>query len=51
MVKRYEIPPISPGEATPLVKALVGVIEKLLEENQQQAEKLQHLRDESEASP
>ena len=46
MVKRYEIPPISPGEATPLVKALVGVIEKLLEENQQQAEKLQHLRDE-----
>jgi hypothetical protein len=46
MVKRYEIPPIPPGEATPLVKALVEVIERLLEDNQALVETHQQMRDE-----
>lgn len=43
---RCEIPPISAEEATPLVKALVGMIDRLLEANQRQANEMQQMRDE-----
>lgn len=46
MKKHHEIPPISAEEATPLVKALVSIIERLQEANQRQASDLQKMRDE-----
>ena len=42
----YEIPPVSPEEATPLVRELVTLINNLLEQNQNQAEEIQQMRDE-----
>jgi len=41
-----KIPPISDEEATPLVKALVAMIDRLLEENQRLAADIQQMRDE-----
>ena len=45
-MKKFAIPLISAEEATPLVKALVAMIEGLAEENQRQAEAMQQMRDE-----
>jgi len=45
-MKKYVIPPITAEEATPLVKALMAMIERLIEENQRQAETIQQMRDE-----
>lgn len=45
-MKKFALPPISAEEATPLVKALVAMIEALVEENQRQAEVMQRMRDE-----
>lgn len=41
-----KIPPISAEEETPLVKSLVAMIHRLLEENQSQASSIQQMRDE-----
>lgn len=46
MKKRDEIPPISADEATPLVKALVGIINRLQEDNQRLEGNIQEMRDE-----
>jgi hypothetical protein len=46
MKNRDEIPPISAEEATPLVKALVAMIDSLQEENQRLKSNLQQMRDE-----
>jgi hypothetical protein len=46
MPSRIELPPIPPEEETPLVKMLVAIIERLMEENQRQAETIQQMRDE-----
>ncbi len=46
MKKRDEIPTISAEEATPLVKALVAMINRLREENQRLESNLQQMRDE-----
>jgi len=46
MAKLYSVPPIPPDEATPLVKALVGLIDRMAEDITGQTEKIQQLRDE-----
>ena len=46
MTTSWKIPPIATEEETPLVKALVAMIDRLLEANQRQSEELQQMRDE-----
>jgi len=46
MSKRFELPAISDAEATPLVRALVAMIERQAEEIRGQKETIQQLRDE-----
>ena len=46
MKNPYKIPPIAAEEETPLVKELVAIIYRLLEENQRQASDIGQMRDE-----
>lgn len=45
-MKKLVVPPISAEEMTPLVKALLAIVEELWERNQRQAETIQQMRDE-----
>lgn len=46
MISRPHLPDPPASERTPLVEALLGLIEQLMEENRQQAETIEQLRDE-----
>jgi Transposase IS66 family len=46
MTCRFQLPDPPASERTPLVEALLGLSEQLIEENRQQAETIQQLRDE-----
>ena len=44
--KKIQLPAIVEKERTPLVESLLAIIEQLHEQNRQQAEEIQHLKDE-----